>query len=500
MALNQSPLSPSSEGAVRHLLRALQQHEAAAEELKRHLEQHEAASSLLSHYLSPCFHAEPRDVAPGAPPSSPPSSSSSCSRVGSAVSAVSASPCPRIFIPLTTEALLPGYLLPSAAPPLLHLGGDYVATFRIGHASCSSTRALSSASASSPLAGRSQEAHTGKCGERSECGALGLLSRREALLREQEKVVDDKVKKLRAQLQIGQDERLRRGAGAATFSGEPALGKPGASSAESAGEEREQAGKKGQAHFTKDGFVEIVEEYTSDEEELGEDENRQRPVAAESVDPQEPGSRESTAVRRLSPSPSREPGPGRAMCVSEGNDFHACSSASISLASGTDGPDRGGENRPRNAGNPVSSSPVDKPETPLHAAESRAAAARSTPGSTSAVTEKVSPSPSCPSPSPVSASGGGFGAERSEGEKTRTACSWSPAVAERIVERRAGEERGEAPEAGRLHAQVKNESRVKQGDDGSPRFSPTAENTKAEGAQPTKKVSLFKALRQHPQC
>ncbi|KFH07256.1 hypothetical protein TGVAND_203860 [Toxoplasma gondii VAND] len=495
MALNRSSPSPSVEGAVRHLMRALQQHEAAAEELKTQLDQHEAASSLLSHYLSPCFHVGPRDVAPGAPPSSPPSCSSPCSPIDSAAAAVSASPCPRIFIPLTTEALLPGCLLPSAAPPLLHLGGDYLATFRLGHASCSSTRALSSASASPPSAGRSQEAQTGKCRESSECGALGLLSRREALLREQEKVVDDKVKKLRAQLQIGQEERLRSGAGAAAFSGGPAVGKPGASSAASAGEEREQAGKKGQAHFTKDGFVEIVEEYTSDEEEPGKEEQRQRPVVAESVDSQELGSGESTAVRRLSLSPSPERGPGPAMSVSEGNEFDAYSRASVSLARSTEGAGRGGENRPTNAGHPVGSSPGGKPEPPLDAA-----AERSRRGSTSAGTEKLSPSPACPSTSSLSASGGGFGAERGDGEKARSACSWSPAVAERIVERSARDERGDAPEAGRLHAQVKNESSVKRGDDRSPGCSPRAENTKPEGAQPTKKVSLFKALRQHPQC
>ncbi|CBZ52334.1 conserved hypothetical protein [Neospora caninum Liverpool] len=475
-------LSPSVQGAVRHLVRALQQHEAAVEELETQIAQHEAASSLLSHYLSACFHSPSCDAASGVSPASPHASTSPSLPSVSAESSVASSPCPRIFIPLTTEAILPGYLLPSASPPLLHLGGDYLSTFRLGSAPCTScaspAKPLASAGVAGAPAARGETGKTGNREESAECGALGLLHRREAMLREQEKVVKDKVRKLRMQLQIGEEERLRRGAGASTPSGVHTPGKTG-TTGESADEENQKAsGRRGQAHFTRDGFVEIVEEYTSDEDEAeAEKQKREEPSAGERQDAQRQVDLDSGSEARPSPSPPvGEPCPNGATAPSRGGR-------------------RESENKHKNEGTAVAWPPPNNPETPPHA-DTNISGERSTPASQSTIPENVARSPSSSS-APASP---GFGGQRREGEKC-SSCSWSPAVSERVVERQAREERGAEQDQGRMQFRGKDEGKTTLKEEGSLRSSlRETEHVNAEGAaQPTKKVSLFKAMRQNTQ-
>ncbi|PHJ25987.1 hypothetical protein CSUI_000166 [Cystoisospora suis] len=254
-------------GAVRHLVRAVEQHEAALAELKEHIRQCESSSSFLSSLFSPCGHRDHSHTS-SASSSSPSASPPFCST----------SLHPRVFVPLTSQALLPGFLLPSSAPPLLHLGESYLATFHLGvppesdQSSSSPSKEKKSADASGKLTvqgltSRPSSDNKGKetaslVTNEGGCGALGLLGRREQLLKAQEGDIQDRLRKLKTQLGM-----------ATSPAGEFSQSCPGENFSVSGDSPSSLEGSshntkvKGRAHITKDGFIEIIEEYESEEEE-----------------------------------------------------------------------------------------------------------------------------------------------------------------------------------------------------------------------------------------
>ncbi|PFH34514.1 hypothetical protein BESB_065460 [Besnoitia besnoiti] len=425
-------------GAMRHLLRALQQHEAALEELHMQVEQNEAASSLLSHYLDPCFHSESVKSSS----SSSASASSDC-----ATSFVGASPCPRVFIPLTSEALLPGFLLPSSSLPLLHLGGDYLATFRAGKTACGSSTSqsacVSSASAAPSTNGEGESAE-----DNSGCGALGLLHRRESLLREQKELVERKVQQLRAQLRLGEEENDRRDAGVSA-AGAAGVRPPIDGAADNGA--NSQASKKGQAHFTKDGFVEIFEDYTSEEES----EDTPQSSSASRCQPQASGGR-----LRGESDHGAAAGP-RAHCQADGAQANEASDAPD---------DRAAEPVGR-----VLSSPAAQQASEASCDDGGSPVTEARETSSSASAASLPPSASASALSPPDKD-----KRDAECPPTRVS-SWSPAVAERVVERAESlQARGDP-----------------QREDSPKRRGGLSVGEAEEGeTAPPKRVSIFKAMRQ----
>lgn len=106
------------------------------------------------------------------------------------------------------------------------------------------------------------------------CGALGLIGRRRQLLKMQEGDLRERLKKVKAQLAMATSEDF--GDGRAPGEVSPVE--------ESASPAREgclgdHGRVKGRTHVTKDGFVEIIEEYESEDEGNGPGDFRKQPAS-----------------------------------------------------------------------------------------------------------------------------------------------------------------------------------------------------------------------------